>query len=463
MSQIMSRTKRKTLLLGSLTGFLAFAVYFATIAPDITWSNYSSDGGDLITASITLGIAHPPGYPTYLLLGKLFSYLPLSTVAFRFNLFSSLAMSLAAAVSTVTAFEILDTSKTTWSAALAAGLAFAFSPLVWSQGTVAEVYALNLAVLSFFLWSLLTQRSALLTGFLLGLAVTTHLTSLFMLPIGAALVLRGRRGHLALGIVLGLLPLLALPLLSQLNSPVIWGDPSTLAGWSWLVSASLYHANLGLPGSSQAALLHLSGWSAIILRQFAWIGWLFVVVGTFSDQLEKRHARWLLASVAIYAIFSIAYGTDDTILNFLPALLLLIPLLAAGLTRAGNWSLLLPVLLLLFNFQGQNLRDEQRLRPAVETALREIPEDAILLTPGDQSIFTLWYFQHVEKKRPDIILVDANLLAFNWYRERLASRYPELEGLSSDDMDLFQKLNARVRPFCEFTVQNLQGIKCQYH
>ena len=461
MVRTLVRTIPTSLLLGSLTGCLALAVYLVTIAPDLTWSNYSSDGAELITASVTLGIAHPPGYPTYLLLGKLFSFLPFGTVALRFNLFSSLAMAVAAAFSAVTALELLNGNKTVWPAALAAGLSFAFSPLVWGQATVAEVYALNLAVLSIFLWSLLTRRSSLLTGFLLGLAITTHLTSLLMLPIGIALTPRGHRRRLALGIIFGLLPLLALPLLGRLNSPVIWGDPSTLLGWWWLVSAQLYRANIGLPDFFQTNLFHLSPWSATILRQFAWIGWLFVIMGIHANKLGKRHTRWLLVSVAMYAVFSIAYSTNDSILDFLPALLLLTSLLAAGLTRISYWSLLIPLLLLILNFQFQDLRHEQQVRPSIEAALRELPENAILLTPGDHSIFSLWYFQHVDGLRSDLVLVDANMLTFDWYRERLSLRYPELEGLSTDDVALFQKLNARVRPFCEFTVQNPPGANCQ--
>jgi hypothetical protein len=450
----------RSLLLGCLSGCLTLAVYLLTIAPDITWSNFSSDGGELITASVTLGIAHPPGYPTYTLLGKLFSLLPLGTIAYRFNLFSALAMAVAAAFSTATAFENLRADKTVWPAALAAGLAFAFSSLVWSQATVAEVYALNLAVLSIFLWSLLTKRSSLLTGFLLGLAITTHLTSLLMLPMGLALTPHDHRRRLTLGIIFGLLPLLALPLLGQLDSPVIWGEPATLKGWWWLVSGQLYSANLSLPESSQAILAHLSQWSAKILNQFTWIGWLFVIIGILSNQLGKHRTWWLLFSVAMYAVFTVAYSTNDSILNFLPALLLLTLLLAVGLTGTSYWSLLLPLLFLVLNFQSQNIRHEQQLRPAVEIVMREIPENAILLTPGDQSIFSLWYFQHVEGRRPDLFLVDANMFAFDWYRERLALRYPQLKGLATDNVQSFQELNARYRPICDLTLQAPQDVSC---
>jgi len=263
-----------------------------------------------------------------------------------------------------------------------------------------------------------------------------------------------------LGIILGLLPLLALPLLGRLDSPVIWGVPTTLKGWWWLVSGQLYSGNLGLPESPQAILVHISQWSATISSQFAWIGWLFVIIGILANQLGKRRTRWLLVSVAMYAVFTISYSTNDSILNFLPALLLLTPLLAVGLTVASSWSLLLPMLLLVLNFQSQNLHNEQQLRPSVKTVMREIPENAILLTPGDQSIFSLWYFQHVEGRRSDLFLVDANMFAFDWYRERLALRYPQLDGLSTDNMKSFQELNARFQPICDLTLQAPQDVRC---
>ncbi|MGC8878576.1 MAG: protein O-mannosyl-transferase family, partial [Anaerolineae bacterium] len=60
---------------------LAFIVYLITLAPSITWCNDGADGGDLITATVTGGVPHPSGYPTYLLLGSLFVHLPLGDLA----------------------------------------------------------------------------------------------------------------------------------------------------------------------------------------------------------------------------------------------------------------------------------------------------------------------------------------------------------------------------------------------
>ena len=78
-----------------LTGTIAFAVYLATLATDLTWAFQATDGPELMTAAMTLGVPHPPGYPTYVLLGHLFGGLPLGSIPFRFSLFSALSAGVA--------------------------------------------------------------------------------------------------------------------------------------------------------------------------------------------------------------------------------------------------------------------------------------------------------------------------------------------------------------------------------
>jgi hypothetical protein len=73
---------------------LTFLLYFLTLAPTITWEHDGYDGGDLTTAAYTLGIPHPTGYPTYMLVGHIFAQLPVGDVAYRLNLLSALCMPL---------------------------------------------------------------------------------------------------------------------------------------------------------------------------------------------------------------------------------------------------------------------------------------------------------------------------------------------------------------------------------
>ena len=62
------------------------AVYGLTLAPTITWAHHGADGGDLVTAVVRGCIPHPPGFPTYLLLGDLFIRLPWGNPAWRRSL-----------------------------------------------------------------------------------------------------------------------------------------------------------------------------------------------------------------------------------------------------------------------------------------------------------------------------------------------------------------------------------------
>jgi len=67
--------------LGKLGAFallpvILLVIYLLTLAPAITWAHHGADGGDLVTAVARGSIPHPPGSPTYLLLGELFLRLP---------------------------------------------------------------------------------------------------------------------------------------------------------------------------------------------------------------------------------------------------------------------------------------------------------------------------------------------------------------------------------------------------
>ena len=54
-------------------GAAFFALYLRTLCPTVYWY----DSAELVTAAVTLGITHPPGYPVYTWLGHLFTWLPL--------------------------------------------------------------------------------------------------------------------------------------------------------------------------------------------------------------------------------------------------------------------------------------------------------------------------------------------------------------------------------------------------
>jgi len=65
----------------------AFIIYLFTLAPSVV----QIDSGELAALQITLGIAHPTGYPLYTILGYLFSSIPLPfTKIYQMNLLAAI-------------------------------------------------------------------------------------------------------------------------------------------------------------------------------------------------------------------------------------------------------------------------------------------------------------------------------------------------------------------------------------
>jgi hypothetical protein len=79
----------------------ALGVYGWTVAPTVTLV----DSGELITAARTLGVAHPPGFPLYVLLAHLASIVPIGSIAARVNFASALFGACAALFVTLAVLE----------------------------------------------------------------------------------------------------------------------------------------------------------------------------------------------------------------------------------------------------------------------------------------------------------------------------------------------------------------------
>ncbi len=98
------------------------------------------------------------------------------------------------------------------------------------------------------------------------------------------------------------------------------------------------------------------------------------------------------------------------------------------------------------------------MRTELQHTLASIPPQHVVLTSGgDPTIFTLWYFQHVEGWRPDLIVIDIDLLAFAWYRQQQQRRYPHLQQLDEDNLTAFMAAN---QPLCTLTLTPTHQLIC---
>lgn len=437
-----------------ILGLSLLLIYLLTAAPGLTWANAGADGGDLLTAAAVGGVAHPSGYPTYLLMAGLFQRLPIGTLAFRTTLLSALAAALAAVLVYVVLVRLPASPArgNAW-AGLAAGWMFGLAPLTWSQAVITEVYTLHALfgalVLLLAVWIPAVGKSRWwdgVMGAVLGLAAGNHLSALFYAPPALLHFVPGtRRPDLRAlarglgGMAAGLLVYAALPLRALGNPPVNWGDPTTPGRLWWLVSGQLYQRRIAeLP--LEGLLLRLREGSALMVAQFEWAGLALALAGLL---LFFRPARLLALSAwnaLVFSLFALLYTTTDSYLYLLPVVMSVA--LWAGLGLDGlmhadlphrRWMRaalvgLLGVWLVLAAVERWPLVDASRDTRAEDFAARvmvEAPPDAILLAEGDRAVFALWYAHFALHQRPDVIVIASDLLHYEWYNNVLRATYPQ--------------------------------------
>jgi hypothetical protein len=208
-SEVRNESTTFDALIALALGLGSFALYLTTLAPTVLFG----DGGEFQFVPYVLGIAHPTGYPLYLLLGWAWSHiLPIGEVAFRMNLLSAVWAALTVGLSYLVALRFVRLgapgidSLTTHLSAVTAALTFAVSETFWSQAIIAEIYSFNaffvalILLLSFWLADCLLAEEpqgqippgpgrlsplalrSLILAFCFGLSLTHHRTMLLLLP-----------------------------------------------------------------------------------------------------------------------------------------------------------------------------------------------------------------------------------------------------------------------------------------
>src|ERR1700694_3590477 len=84
---------RPSYMAAGLTSLGVLLLYLITLAP----STAMWDTSEYITAAYTLGLPHPPGNPLFVIVGRVFSILPIaSTVAVRINILAAICSAVSA-------------------------------------------------------------------------------------------------------------------------------------------------------------------------------------------------------------------------------------------------------------------------------------------------------------------------------------------------------------------------------
>ena len=431
--------KVSAVLPGAGVALFVFVLYLGTLAPTILTYDRPTmlDSAMLQMQVAVLGITHPTGYPTYLMLTHLFTYLPFGDVAYRVNLGSAAY----AALATLAVYGAgLLLSRRAGAAAVGA-LAFGLGGTLWSQAVIAEVYTLNaltvaLVVVALLMWrERRRDRYLLLAAFLCGLALTNHMTSGLLLPASLLFVaavswrklLEWRLALKGLGLfLLGLSPYLYLPLRAAMDPPMDANNPVTLERFWYVVSGGNltgsffsfgpaeipgrlafywghllddFHWGVVLVAMVGAAFLIFRDRPAALLLGFLYSGWLFHAIENNIPDVDLYFipTYLVLCLCAAVGFGAVLDAVEDTLSGRLPA-----PGCRAAVAAISVFALLLALTVAPQAYAQNDMSGDHRGREVVEVVAENAERGATILHHRSE----LWYLIVVEKRRQDLTIVD---------------------------------------------------------
>jgi tetratricopeptide (TPR) repeat protein len=435
--------------------FVTFILYLCTLFPSV--APYR-DTGEMVSVAHTLGVAHPPGYPFYTLLSKLFlSIVPLANAGYRLNVLSALAGAATAGL----LYRLLRKLSLPALPAAFLSLFFAVSYLQWYLSLVSEMYTLNtlFAVLVIYCLVCFYEAGETTDGrqtylysavFLFGAGLGIRMDLLLIGPALAVIMLSRRKQFtlrtLALAgflFVAGFSVFAYLPVRSASGPLLDWNHPATLSRLWGTLTRKTHGGTLDLisesyaPGENFGATIIF--YFRHLLTGFAYAGLPLGLLGLYSLWRRKRaiafstFLAWVLAGPVFIYLSNMPPNTHA--LAILEAHFLLPNLLfmvwvgegvyyifgrstpawryagtgCAALLFCGNLGLHFPELDKRVNFVAYDYS---------KNVLRSVPPASVLVMKKDVQLFSLWNKQLVEHCRPDVAIISQGLAGSPWYIDK---------------------------------------------
>ncbi|MEK7274862.1 MAG: DUF2723 domain-containing protein, partial [Candidatus Desantisbacteria bacterium] len=477
-----------------ITGFLAiFFIYLRTLYPTIGLL----DSGDMVSSAYNLGIPHPPGYPLYCLLGKLWlSIIPFGNIAFKMNIFSSLAASIACMMVYFIVLKIIPVKgkniMTCFAAIAAAGM-LAFADTFWKQAVIAEKYTLNAAFATTLIFILLkwqehaackqkkmpSQGYLFLFALCLGISFTHHLQSIFLIPAGIYLITavnwritpRTRLItylQMALLFLIPLLLYLYLPIRASINPLTNWGDPDTWEKFINHITAKQY----GYYFTSSPIKLMEHLWThltSFFPLQFTWwLLWLGIYGCILLWKTSKRTAIFLCLIVAADILHSIRYDILNIDDYYIPSFAIFAIWIGVAIVHICNWtakfyrhlpliltciSISLPIIPFCNHYHQQDKSKHYFAYDSAINTLNMFKDRAVMFCASDDIGFPTWYLLYVEQMKPNTIIIDKAFLQYPWYTELLKQRYPDEFAFSMSQAGYSTTLDEYILNFIRANIQ----------
>lgn len=438
-------------ILGGILFISLIALYVYTAAPTV----FDGDSGELATVIHTLGLAHPTGFPIYILLGKLVTLIG-GDPARTLNLLSSFFI----VSSAVFLFFIFSSLRINRLVSFLSAIVFALGRSLWYHGGIVAVYPMGvffitLLLLLFVRWQQEHKTKYIyLYAFIWGLSLGTHSVMLILVIPLLFMLYKGRtqfRGFLSYLKLIGIFLLTSfqyiyLPLAYARNQIVTFGSIKDFGGFFHYITQRDYAFKIGVRGFSDILpfIDHVIG---ALSTEF---GLLFFLIGILGFVfLFKKNLQLFVILVGLFLgnmLMLFFYGGEADLellyrYLYLDYVVLTICIASGGywvyekLAKTPNSRIFIYIVFslgIMFTFQTNFQYDDRHNNYVGYDFARNVlmtpVEKSIVISEGDAVSGPLWYLQSMGQ-RPDIILVDANALTLDWYVENMHKRYPDIVDL----------------------------------
>jgi hypothetical protein len=449
--------RKSKIIIDGLLGLSFFALYFFTLVPSVL----TADNGEFQLVAWKLGLAHPPGYPLYTLIGWLFSRL-FASPAFALNSLSAILAAITLVIISRTVRALIGSIV----AGLLAASLLGVSTTFWAQATTANIrmptaFFTALCVSLLVVWSrsrvIRDQGSGIgdqgasslfrrikidplnQFAFVFALGLSHHVSLIFpgvffilyILLIDPKLWKQPRRWLKPIGFfALGLLPLLYLPLRGATGGTFANGESAAFLAQPDQFLA--YASGRGFEGDffyfintrPDLFLDRVKLLPTLFDFQFNWLVFILFAIGAVHVMWKDwKLAVMLLGGIGLHTFVTLAYRAPQTVEYLIPAYVLMAVVVGYGLgqVKSDHYSLVrsLPVrlitryvlriaccvaigLLFMSHFASFGwLHQKEDTRAYAENLLNAAPPNAILLSNWHWAT-SLWYLQQVEGQRTDI-------------------------------------------------------------
>ncbi len=449
-----------------LTTFLLSILCFAILLFTIPASVYLGDCGETITCAFTLGIQHPPGYPLFTLLGKIFTLLPLADISFRIYIFS-LFLSIINCI--LIYFFILKNLhlfniKNNLIIPFFSSLFYIFGWTIWQQSIIAKggIYIFNimfLIIITFLLFEIYKNKNAsikyvYLFSFIFGLSLTHHhMSQIILLPLYLFFLYKSKIHYLLklknylfilIFFIFGISLYIYHPIRAK-TAILNWGDPSNLKNFLWVLTRYQYFGS-EISRSFSSSLNQILKFFISLSYENLFIGIFFVVFGAiYIYKINKNIFIYFVGIPLLFLITTSIYlnltkdrlyimETYITPVYFSTSFLLIagIYYLTGFLKKYTNFLLItfsfMLILAQIFVFFPK--LDKSRYFFAYDynkNIVLSADYKSILFTAGDGIVFPTWYLKYVKHFRTDITLIGSPVLPMKWVRDNITKQNSEIK------------------------------------